>query len=138
VAQYEPPIGDFWDHSVTVWHPSEPTPMGALMSTLPCHDPVDSILDRQPLREAVAACMEQLSAEDRYILDAWHIEQITIRAIAQRMGLHKSYTYRLVKRAEARLRDRCMVHPTIQTYLGIAGAIPPQAMAAEAICDGVA
>ena len=69
MAQYEPPIAEFWDHSVTIWHPTEPTPMGALMAALPGHDPADSILDRQPLREAVAICMELLSAEDQYVLD---------------------------------------------------------------------
>ena len=126
MAQYEPPIAAFWDHSVTYGAPTVPTPMGALMASLPGHEPVDSILDRQPLREAVASCMELLSEEDHYVLIAWHMEQITIRALAARMGLHKSYTYRLVKRAETRLRDLCMQDVTIQLYLGVAGAIPPQ------------
>lgn len=139
MAHYEPPIGEFWDHSVTIWHPAVPTPMTALMQARPCHEPTDSIVDLLPLHEAVAACMEQLTDEDRYVLDAWHAEQITIRALAERMGLRKSYTYRLVKRAEARLRDACLVNPTIQVYLGLAGAIPPQGSTmAEMTCDGVA
>ena len=109
------------------------------MSSRPGHEPPDSIVDRMPLHEALADCMDQLCAEDRYMLDAWHMEQVTIRALAARMGLHKSHTYRLVKRAETRLRDVCMLNVTVQMYLGIAGAIPPQSATAEVVvCDGVA
>lgn len=147
MAQYEPPIRDFWDHSATVWSPVTATPIGALMATLPGHEPSDSLLDRLPLHEAIADCMDQLSSEDQFMLDAWYMEQVTIRALAERMGLHKSHTYRLVKRAETRLRDVCMLNVTVQMYLGIAGAIPPpedgslrpQSATAEGlICDGVA
>ena len=129
MAQYEPPIRDFWDHSSTVWASAVPTPAGALMASRPGHEPPDSIVDRLPLHEALADCMDQLCAEDRYMLDAWHMEQVTIRALAERMGLHKSHTYRLVKRAETRLRDACLLNVTVQMYLGIAGAIP------AAVCD---
>lgn len=136
VAEY--PIGQFWDRTTPLSASLHATPMAALMSCRPHQEPADSTLDLQPLREAVALCMEHLSAEDRFILEAWHMEQITIRALAERLGLHKSYTYRLVKRAERRLRDTCMLDVTIQAYLGIAGAIAPQLSAVDLVSDGVA
>ena len=108
------------------------------MACRPGHEPADSIVDRLPLHEAVADCMDQLSAEDRYMLDAWYMERVTIRALAARMGLHKSHTYRLVKRAETRLRDACLLNHTVQIYLGLAGVIQPQSSTAEFVADGVA
>jgi hypothetical protein len=93
---------------------------------------MDSVVGLQQLREAVVDCIDQLSAEDRFLLEAAHIERATVRELAARMGLHKSYTYRLVKRAELRLRDQCLAHVTILTYLGLAGSIMPT----EVVNDG--
>ena len=138
VTSAEYPIGQFWDRTVPISASLQPTPMASLMACRPHQDPTDSILDLQPLREAVAACMEELSDEDRYVLDAWHLEQITIRELAARLGLHKSYTYRLVKRAERRLRDTCVQDPLIQSYLGLAGAIAPPQSSTVGVANGVA
>jgi DNA-directed RNA polymerase specialized sigma24 family protein len=93
------------------------------MEARPQVDPVDSVVGLQPLREAVVDCIEQLSPEDRFLLEATHIERTTVRELAARLGLHKSYTYRLVKRAELRLRDECLQHAIVLSYLGLAGSI---------------
>ena len=95
------------------------------MEARPQVDPLDSVVGLQPLREAVVDCIDRLSPEDRFLLEATHIERTTVRALAARIGLHKSYTYRLVKRAESRLRDECLGHPVLLAYLGLAGAILP-------------
>lgn len=104
------------------------------MEARPQVAPVDSVVGLQPLREAVADCLDQLSAEDRFLLEATHIERITYRELAARMGLHKSYTYRLVKRAELRLRDQCLQHAMVLMYLGLAGSVLPSA-STEVILD---
>lgn len=101
------------------------TPMQALMEARPYTDEADSVLGLQPLREAVALCIEALSAEDQFLLEACHIERATVRGTAARLGLHKSYTYRLTRRAELRLRDQCLLHPVILDYLGLAASIVP-------------
>jgi DNA-directed RNA polymerase specialized sigma24 family protein len=101
------------------------SPLQALMEARPQVAPLDSVVGLQPLREAVADCLDQLSAEDRFLLEATHVERVTVRELAARMGLHKSYTYRLVKRAETRLRDQCLEHITVLDYLGLAGAVLP-------------
>lgn len=95
------------------------------MEARPQVDPVDSVVGLQPLREAVVDCIELLSAEDQFLLVAIHIERATFRELAARLGLHKSYTYRLVKRAELRLRTQCLEHAVVLGYLGLAGAITP-------------
>lgn len=99
------------------------------MRTTPFNEPDDSAVGLLPLREAVVDCLEELCAEDQFMLDATFVERVTIRALAERMGLHKSYTHRLVQRAQVRLRDVCIQHATIQAYLGVAGATPPQSPA---------
>jgi len=105
------------------------------MEARPQVDPLDSVVGLQPLREAVVDCIEQLCAEDRFLLEATHIERATVRELAARLGLHKSYTYRLVKRAELRLRAQCLEHTVILTYLGLAGAITGAAVPAPELRD---
>jgi DNA-directed RNA polymerase specialized sigma24 family protein len=101
------------------------SPLQALMEARPAVDPLDSVVGLQPLREAVVDCLDALCDRDRVLLEATHIERITVRELAERCGLHKSYTYRLVKRAELRLRDECLIHPVVLTYLGITASIVP-------------
>lgn len=101
------------------------------MEARPLLDPADSVVGVQSLREAVVDCIERLSAEDQFLLEASHIERATVRELAARLGLHKSHTYRLVRRAELRLRTECLEHVVILTYLGLAGAITGPAMPTE-------
>jgi DNA-directed RNA polymerase specialized sigma subunit len=95
------------------------------MEARPETDPMDSVVGLQPLREAVVDCLDALCDRDRLLLEATHIERCTVRELATRVGLHKSYTYRLVKRAEVRLRVECLQHPVVLDYLGVVGSIVP-------------
>lgn len=89
------------------------------MEGLPYDEPQTSVVARQLLREAVVDCMDRLSERDRLILDARHAEQITIRALAVRLGLHKSHTHRLCQRAEVHLAAVCIENPVIQARLNL-------------------
>ena len=95
------------------------------MEAAPAVDPLDSVVGLQPLREAVVDCLDALEDRDRLLLEATHVERITVRELATRVGLHKSYTYRLVRRAELRLRNECLQHPVVLTYLGVTASIVP-------------
>src|SRR5690348_11691351 len=95
------------------------SPLQALMEARPQSEPTESVVGLQPLREAVACCIEQLCPEDRYLLEASHVERVTVRELASRIGLHKSYTHRLVKRAELRLRAVLLEDAVILLYLGL-------------------
>jgi len=105
------------------------------MEARPQVDPTDSVVGLQALREAVVDCIDRLSPEDQFLLEAAHIERATVRDLAARLGLHKSYTYRLVKRAELRLRDECLAHTVILSYLGLAGSIVPEVVNHERRTD---
>lgn len=126
MARMEVPV-IFEDWSTVHALPRPWSPLQALMEARPEMDPVDSVVGLQPLREAVVDCVDALCDEDRFLLEATHVERVTVRALAERIGLHKSHTYRLVKRAEVRLRDQCLQHPAVLAYLGLAAAILPVA-----------
>lgn len=134
VTRMETPVV-FTDWS-TVHERQRPwSPLQALMEARPQVDPLDSVVGLQSLREAVVDCIERLSAEDQFLLEASHIERATVRELAARMGLHKSHTYRLVRRAELRLRTECLEHTVILMYLGLAGAITAPTVPAPQLRD---
>lgn len=103
------------------------------MEARPQTDPLDSVVGLQPLREAVVDCLDALAVRDRMLLEATHVERITVRELAARLDLHKSYTYRLVRRAELRLRDECLQHPVVLDYLGLTASIVPVPAAVDVI-----
>lgn len=80
-------------------------------------EPDEPLFALQRLREAVTDCFDQLSAEDQFVIEAVWFERITIRALADRLGLHKSYTHRIAQRAVRRLGDLCEQHPVIRQRL---------------------
>jgi DNA-directed RNA polymerase specialized sigma24 family protein len=111
----------FRDGPTVYLRPPRPeTDLQALMECRPNVEPPLCVSGLQPLREAVAECMELLSAEDRFVLDAWFSERMTVRGLAERMGLHKSYTHRMVQRAVDRMEALLREHATIQDRLGVA------------------
>src|SRR5215213_378540 len=65
------------------------SPLQALMEARPQADPMDSVVGLQPLREAVVDCLDCLCERDRVLLEATHIERITVRQLAERLALHK-------------------------------------------------
>jgi DNA-directed RNA polymerase specialized sigma24 family protein len=95
------------------------------MEARPLADETDSILALQPLREAVADCLDALAPIDRYLLEACHTERVTYRDMAIRIGYTKSHAYRLTRRAEIHLRDECLQHPVVLAYLGVEASIVP-------------
>jgi len=66
-------------------------------------EPEESLQEIQPLREAVASCIEQLSEQDRFIIDAINSEMISLEALGKRLGVSKPHAWRLRNAAYARL-----------------------------------
>jgi DNA-directed RNA polymerase specialized sigma24 family protein len=95
------------------------TDIEALMGARPHEDPDMPLVAQLVLREALSDCFEQLSDQDRYILEAIWFEGISYRTLATRMGLHKSYTHRIVQRAVSRLGELCEGNPTILSHLSV-------------------
>lgn len=69
------------------------------------------------LKEALLDCMEMLTEQDQYIIDALIYEQLTYPKLAKRMGISAPHAWRLAQAAYARLRELLMMHSTLRDYL---------------------
>jgi DNA-directed RNA polymerase specialized sigma subunit len=99
------------------------TPMEALMVAEPYNEPEESLEELQPFREAVAECMEQLSEQDRYIIDAINSERVTLQVLGDRLGISRMHASRLRDAAFGQLRDIMLTNPIILKRLGIGDSI---------------
>lgn len=105
----------------TPLHNSKPmTEIEALMLTPPGEEPELSVMELQPLREAVAECIEQLDEQDVWILDAVMSERVSLEALAKRMGITKTHVWRLRNKAFDKLERIMVTHPIIRRRIRVA------------------
>lgn len=64
--------------------------------------------------EVVAAAVEQLCDESRWILQAIYSERITYQELGDRLGVSKPHAWRLTQRAVQELRTLIEHHPTLR------------------------
>lgn len=93
--------------------------MQAIMETPPGHEIPMSKDALQVVREAVADCMDMLTEQDRYILNALNAERITLRELAGRMNLSVTQTWRLKEDAMANLKQFMVSHQVLRDHLGL-------------------
>ena len=95
------------------------TPIEALMMAASGENIVESVVELQPLREAIAECIEQLGDQDRFIIDAINSEMISLEELGKRLGVSKPHAWRLRNAAYDRLRIHLLEHPVIRERLGL-------------------
>jgi len=100
-------------------HRRPDTPIEALMMAGIGEDAVESVQELQPLREAVASCIEQLSDEDRFIIDAINSEMISFEELGQRLGVSKPHAWRLTNAAMNRLKLILLENPIVRERIGL-------------------
>lgn len=83
-------------------------------------DTVESVVELQPLREAVAQCIEQLSEEDQFIINAINSEMISFEELGERLGVSKPHAWRLKNAAYERLKYLLTMHPIIRRRIQVA------------------
>ena len=89
------------------------TPMEALM--LSVSDVIEeSAEELQPLREAVAMCIEQLDEQDQFIINSVNSEFVSYDELGKRLGVSKPHAWRLKNNAYARLQQLLTMHPLIR------------------------
>lgn len=91
----------------------------ALMEAVPGDEPAESKDILQPIREAVADCIDMLSEQDRFIIDAMNSEQITYDELGKRLGISLTHAWRLRNAAYKNLEQILERHETIRQYLRI-------------------
>lgn len=100
-------------------HRRPETPIEALMMAGIGEDTVESVQELQPLREAVADCIEQLSEQDRFIIDAINSEMISFEELGQRLGVSKPHAWRLTNAAMDRLKLLLLENPIVRKRIGL-------------------
>jgi|TARA_R110000822_G_scaffold13854_1_gene48976 DNA-directed RNA polymerase specialized sigma subunit len=79
---------------------------------------IESVQELQPLREAIASCIEQLEEQDQFIIDALNSEMISLQELGERLGVTKTHAWRLRNVAYKRLQLILSQHPIIRERLG--------------------
>lgn len=87
------------------------------MQAAPGEDTHESIVELQPFREAVVDCIEQLSEQDRFIIDAINTEMIPLDELGTRLGVTKTHAWRLKNTAMDNLRAIMLKNATIRERL---------------------
>ena len=90
------------------------------MNTAPFQDAEESLIELQPLREAVAVCIEELNEEDRWIINGIMSESLSLQQIAKQLGVTKTHVWRLRNRAFERLQNIMERHPEIRRRVRVA------------------
>ena len=89
------------------------TAMEALMLSI--SDVIEeSAEELQPLREAVAMCIEQLDEQDQFIVNAVNSEFLSYEQLGKRLGVSKPHAWRLKNNAYAKLQQLLTMHPLIR------------------------
>jgi len=74
----------------------------------------ESVEELQPLREAVAMCIEQLDEQDQFIINSVNSEFLSYDQLGKRLGVSKPHAWRLKNNAYARLQQLLTMHPLIR------------------------
>jgi predicted DNA-binding protein (UPF0251 family) len=101
-------------------HRRPETPIEALMMAGIGEDTVESVIELQPMREAVAQCIEQLDEQDQFIVNAVNSEMISYEELGQRLGVSKPHAWRLKNAAYEKLKHLLTMHPIIRRRVQVA------------------
>ena len=70
------------------------------------------------LRNLVVYCIDMLSEQDRFIVEAINYEQLTYDQLGKRMGISNVHAWRLKQTAFKNLMNLLLEHKIIKEYLG--------------------
>lgn len=98
----------------------------ALMRCAPGDTPEETVEQLQELRDSIITAQEALTPEEQFILNAIHSERLSVQQLADRLGLKsKGHMQRLIKAAEASLRNQLTMDPLIRERLHMEPDITP-------------
>lgn len=90
----------------------------ALMEAGPGQTIETSSEEIDALRNVVVYCIDMLSDQDRFIVEAINYEQLTYDQLGKRMGISSVHAWRLKQTAFKNLMNLLLEHKTIKEYLG--------------------
>lgn len=92
--------------------------MQAIMESAPGQTIETSSDEIESLRNLVVYCIDMLSEQDRFIIEAINYEQITYDKLGKRLGCSNVHAWRLKQDAYKNLMSLLLEHPIIREYLG--------------------
>jgi transcriptional regulator with XRE-family HTH domain len=96
------------------------TPLQALMEAAPGNHPEQSWEEFQPLREAIAAAIDQLEPQDKFVIEALYAEGLSLRELGERLGLKsKGHISRIRNNAFNNLTPLLLNQPLIRERLNM-------------------
>lgn len=72
----------------------------------------------ESLRNIVVYCIDMLSEQDRFIIEAINYEQVTYDQLGKRLGCSNVHAWRLKQDAYKNLMTLLLEHSVIKDYLG--------------------
>jgi len=89
------------------------TALQALMEAGPKCEPIVSVDERQPLREAIQSCVDRLGEQDKAMIEAFFYEGTGYRGAAERAGVSRMTAHRRMPAAIAKLTDLLLNEPLV-------------------------
>lgn len=86
----------------------------ALMRCAPGDTPEQTMEEHQEVRNIVVDAIDLLDPRQRFMIEAIHAERISYDDLAYRLSISKTQAWRLVKQAEAALREALATQPIIR------------------------
>ena len=90
----------------------------ALMEAAPGQNIETSFEEIDSLRNVVVYCIDMLSEQDRFIVEAINYEQLTYEQLGKRLGMSNVHAWRLKQTAFKNLMSLLLEHKVIKEYLG--------------------
>lgn len=91
----------------------------ALMEAPPYVEPVSPSNTVDTLGDIIINCIDQLNAQDKFIIEAINYEQVTFVELGSRLGVSNVHAWRLKNAAYDRLKDMLLEEELIRSLLGI-------------------
>jgi DNA-directed RNA polymerase specialized sigma subunit len=91
----------------------------ALMEAPPYVEPVSPSNTVDTLGDIIINCIDQLNAQDKFIIEAINYEQVTFVELGSRLGVSNVHAWRLKNAAYDRLKDMLLEEELIRSLLGM-------------------
>lgn len=91
----------------------------ALMSAAPGETPEMSVEELQPLREAIAECVDRLPAEHRFVINGVQSERLSFRQLAARLGCSVGRAHSVHVDGLSMLKAMLLNEPKVREHMGL-------------------
>jgi DNA-directed RNA polymerase specialized sigma24 family protein len=108
---------DHWNNSFrqTIRQPFDE--YQALMSCVPFQEPLPSVVERLPAREAINDAIDALTPFEQWIFNSLVMERLSLRGLADQLQVPKTTIASIRDRIFAKLRTELEDNPVIQEVL---------------------